>query len=34
MDGIYDEWLAESEKAGIEKVIEERTAYFDEIYAK
>lgn len=32
MDAIYDEWLAESEKAGIKDVVEERTAYFDEVY--
>lgn len=32
MDAIYDEWLSESEKAGIKDVVEERTAYFDEVY--
>ncbi len=32
MDAIYDEWIEEAKKAGIEDVIAERTAHFDEVY--
>ena len=28
----YDEWIEEAKKAGIEDVIAERTAHFDEVY--
>lgn len=32
LDAIYDEWLEEAKKAGVEDVIAERTAHFDEVY--
>ena len=32
MDAIYDEWIAEAKKAGLDDVIAERTAYFDVVY--
>ena len=32
LDGIYDEWIEEAKKAGIEEVIAERTAHFNEVY--
>lgn len=34
MDAIYDEWLAEAKKAGVEDAIAERTAYFDTVYGE
>lgn len=32
MDGIYDQWLEEAKKIGIDEVIAERKTYFEGVY--